>query len=75
MLDSNFNTYLLEVNASPAMDYSTDITKRLVKTVLPDTMKVVLDYNYAKKYEKENIDTGMFTLIYKGEVNLLFYRC
>ncbi len=40
----------------------------MVKTVLPDTMKVVLDYNYAKKADKENIDTGLFTCIYKGEV-------
>ena len=34
---------------------------------MPDTMKVVIDYNYAKKSEKPNIDTGLFTLIYQGE--------
>jgi len=45
MVDSSFNTWLLEINSSPAMDYSTEITKKLVKTVLPDTMKVILDYN------------------------------
>jgi len=38
-----------------------------VKTVLPDTMKVVLDYNYAKKSEKDAIDTGLFRKIYEGE--------
>ena len=80
MVDTDFNTWLIEINASPAMDYSTvsltlyayiefikEITKRLVKTVLPDTMKVVIDYNYAKKADKPNIDTGLFTKIYKGE--------
>ena len=81
MVDENFNTWLIEVNSSPAMDYSTvsflllrlilikDITKKLVKSVLPDTMKVVLDYNHAKKADKPNIDTGLFTQIYKGSVN------
>ena len=42
-----------------------------MKTVLPDTLKVVLDYNYAKKAQKPNVDTGLFTLIYKGEVSLI----
>ena len=46
------------------MDYSTDITKKLVKSHMPDVMKVVLDYNYAKKCDKPNIDTGMFSLIH-----------
>ncbi|CAG9316942.1 TTLL8_2 [Blepharisma stoltei] len=43
MIDSNFRPWLIEVNTSPAMDYSTNITEELVKKVLPDTMKVILD--------------------------------
>ncbi len=68
MVDENYNTWLIEVNSSPAMDYSTPITERLVKQVLPDTVKVVLDYNNAKRADKPNVDTGLFTLIHKGKV-------
>jgi tubulin monoglycylase TTLL3/8 len=45
MIDDEFNMWLIEVNSSPAMDYSTDVTERLVKLVLEDTVKVVVDYS------------------------------
>ncbi len=35
--------------------------------VLTDTIKVVIDYTFAKKGTKKNIDTGSFKLIYKGD--------
>ena len=47
MVDDDFNCWLIEVNSSPAMDYSTDVTERLVKIVLEDTVKVVIDYGMA----------------------------
>ena len=47
MVDDDFNCWLIEVNSSPAMDYSTDVTERLVKMVLEDTIKVVIDYGMA----------------------------
>jgi len=47
MVDDDFNCWLIEVNSSPAMDYSTDVTERLVKMVLEDTVKVVIDYGTA----------------------------
>lgn len=47
MVDDDFNCWLIEVNSSPAMDYSTDVTERLVKMVLEDTVKVVIDYGLA----------------------------
>ena len=47
MVDDDFNCWLIEVNSSPAMDYSTDVTERLVKMVLEDTIKVVIDYGLA----------------------------
>ena len=47
MVDDDFNCWLIEVNSSPAMDYSTDVTERLVKMVLEDTIKVVIDHNTA----------------------------
>ena len=31
MVDEEFNCWLIEVNSSPAMDYSTHITEKLVK--------------------------------------------
>ena len=58
MIDDEFNTWLIEVNSSPAMDYSTHVTTRLVKMVLEDTIKVVVDYASAKK--KKSVDTGLF---------------
>lgn len=30
MVDDNFKTWLIEVNSSPAMDYSSEITRKLV---------------------------------------------
>jgi len=49
------------------MDYSTSITEKLVKQVLPDTIKVVIDYNLASFKRKKKIDTGLWRLIYKGK--------
>lgn len=45
---------------SPAMDYSTQITKRLVKLIMEDTIKVLVD-------SKKKKDTGLLTCIYKQE--------
>ena len=47
MVDDDFNSWLIEVNSSPAMDYSTHVTERLVKMVLEDTIKVVVNYGMA----------------------------
>ncbi len=57
MVDENFNVWLIEINSSPAMDYSTviyeiqiqSVTKRLVKMVMRDTAKVIVDYGMSKK--------------------------
>jgi len=43
--------WLIEVNSSPACDYSTPVTCPLVKKVMEDTVKVVVD-------TKENPDAG-----------------
>lgn len=49
MLDQDFRAWLIEVNSSPALDYSTHVTEKLVKEVLEDIAKVTIDYKYTKK--------------------------
>ena len=38
-----------------------------MKSVLPDVLKVVLDYDGASQKRKKKIDTGMFSCIFKGK--------
>ena len=59
MIDSNLNPWLIEVNMSPAMDYSTPVTKKLVKMLLQDTGKLI---NSTKKGSK----VGNYSCIYRG---------
>ena len=47
MCDDNYNSWLIEVNSSPAMDYSTKVTKRLVKMV------AMILQDYARKESLE----------------------
>jgi len=67
MIDDDFNCWLIEVNSSPAMDYSTHVTERLVKMVLEDTIKVVVDYNMASAKKQKKVDTGGFECVYKAK--------
>ena len=43
MFDDEMNIYLIEINASPAMDYSTKITERLVKEMIETLFQIVID--------------------------------
>lgn len=67
MIDEDCNPWLIEVNASPAMDYSTEVTEELVQEVLEDTVKVVVDYNFASAKKKGKVDTGNYSLLYKAK--------
>ena len=68
MIDEDFNSWLIEVNSSPAMDYSTQVTEVLVKQCLEDTVKVIVDYEIPKTQKKKNqVDTGEYELIYKAD--------
>lgn len=69
MIDDRLNPWLIQINSSPAMDYSTPITRRLVKMVSEDTVKVMID-PYKKKAKKK----GLFKLIYDGQSAYDFKR-
>ncbi len=45
MVDCDLNVWLIEVNSSPSMEYSTPITEKLVKQVMPQIMRMLLDKN------------------------------
>jgi len=64
MLDEVFNPWLIEVNATPAMDYSTPVTERLVKMMSEDTVKVLVDYEDST--DKQTVDTGLWKILEKG---------
>ena len=48
MIDEDYNVYLIEVNASPALDYSTKITEMLVKSMVADLIELVVDNDNAR---------------------------
>lgn len=50
---------MIEVNSSPSMDYSTAVTKKLVKMALEDCIKIMVDGR------KKNADSGLFRCIRK----------
>lgn len=62
MIDAELKPWLIEINTSPAMDYSTDVTKVLVKRVLKDCLQVVFDRKFKKNLEG---DTGGFVMCYQ----------
>ena len=50
MVDQHFNVWLIEVNTSPSLGYSTQLTQRLVKDLLTDTLTIILKSNQSHKY-------------------------
>merc|ERR1711862_741355 len=50
--------WLIEVNSSPAMDYSTHVTTPLVKKVMEDTVKLLVD-----RREDPTADIGEWELL------------
>ncbi|KAK9814713.1 hypothetical protein WJX72_010319 [[Myrmecia] bisecta] len=42
-VDTSYNVWLIEVNCSPSLEHSTPVTARMVKAMVDDLFKVVLD--------------------------------
>jgi len=58
MVDSDLNVWSIEVNSSPSMEYSTPITEKLVKQVMPQIVRIILDHNHGNTNHQvgENIE-------------------
>lgn len=67
MVDENLRPWLLEVNSSPSMDYSTRVTAHLVKQVLHDVIKIVIDHKDGKVE-----DSGRFALLFKAKAKNMY---
>ena len=73
MFDQNYEPWLIEINSSPACDYSTKVTENYVQSALPDILKVTLDHrewerarSEGKAKKKDEPDCGGWELIHKG---------
>lgn len=70
MVDDNYNTWLIEINSSPACDYSTPTTERYVQKALVELLSVTLDMreweNKSSKKRGQKPDTGGWSCIHKG---------
>ena len=65
VIGSDLSVWLIEINSSPALTPSTQITRTMCAQVLEDTVKVVID----KKTDRM-ADTGRFELAIKQVYNL-----
>lgn len=71
-IDEKLNLWLIEINSSPAFDFSSDVTERLVKSASEDYIKVIVDHNLStKKKQKRGIDTGAFECIHKSKFEIV----
>jgi len=71
MIAEDLTVWLLEVNSSPDLSYSTATTKALVKSMLEDMMKVIVDVEKfglkrdrpRRKWNSAKLDTGRYVLL------------
>lgn len=67
MLDDAGQPWLIEINSSPACDYSTAVTEAFVQRALVDILKVTLDHaEWQPASDQPEPDTGGWRRIYLG---------
>jgi tubulin monoglycylase TTLL3/8 len=65
MVDKKLNVWLLEVNSSPSMEFSTPITEKLVKQMMPEMADIILDHEHGNEGATSVGESiGAFELIY-----------
>lgn len=67
MLDDKYSPWLIEINSSPACDYSTIVTKNFISRALPDILKVILDDDSDSPDNKKTV-IGGWIKIYEGQM-------
>jgi hypothetical protein len=67
MVDDLLNVWLIEVNSSPSMaTKGSDVLKHLVKGVMTDLAKVIIDWE-----DRKSSDTGGFELVHRSKNEVL----
>jgi tubulin monoglycylase TTLL3/8 len=51
MVDADLNVWLIEVNSSPSMAYSTPITEKLVPVLMKSIVELVLDGDPGQNFD------------------------
>jgi len=64
MVDEDLNVWLIEVNCSPSMEYSSPTTERLCKQVLTELPRILLDGDHGREALDGPDTTGGFERIY-----------
>ena len=74
MIDEDYNVYLIEVNASPALDYSTKITEMLVKDMIKDLLEIVIDNDNGRRFKIGQNNTNKFVQIFNETKDKFIYQ-
>ncbi|KAG7400917.1 Protein monoglycylase ttll8 [Phytophthora boehmeriae] len=72
MVDEQLTPWLIEVNSSPACDYSTPIAQRYVESGLAGIIKVIVDHREFEQQKRNGValeepDTGCWKRIHKAD--------